>query len=79
MTEPDQFVAFVESVIEKSFDGKFPYPPEHDRLFIAALLVGMQRINPDFDGQPQAVLDNIAMGLTQAVDCIRREKSDWKN
>jgi hypothetical protein len=80
MTEPDQFVTFVESVVEKSFDGKFPCPPEHDRLFIAALLVGMQRINPDFDGQPKVVLDNIAMELTVAVDCIRRQRAAaWEN
>jgi hypothetical protein len=78
--EPDGCVAFVESVIEKSFDGKFPFAPEHDRLFIAALLVGMQRINPDFDGQPQTILDHIALELTVAVDCLRRQRAAaWQN
>jgi len=80
MTEPDQFVAVVQCVLEKSFDGKFPFAPEHDRLFIAAMLVGLQRINPDFDGQSQAVLDSFAAGLTQAVSALRQsENSTWKN
>jgi hypothetical protein len=38
------------------------------------------RFVPDFDGQAEAVIDDFAAGLVEAIDCLRRQQAaKWQN
>jgi hypothetical protein len=74
---PDEFVTLVQCVLQKCFDGKFPLGREHDAKFVAAILLTCQTF---LGGQSPEVVDRCAMGLTVAVDCVRRQRETrWQN
>jgi len=85
---PDAAVQLVSRICAVCFGGKLP-PPENDTRFIAAMLSCL--VPDDFaapENIPQEsrdtfrdkVRDNFAAGLTQAVDCIRRQhEARWEN
>lgn len=71
---PDNFVALVDCVVRKSFAGRLP-GPEHDVDLVAGILS-----IPCFADQSETILDSIAAGLIEAIDCLRRERDAiWTN
>jgi Homeodomain-like domain len=80
MGAADLFVKLVNSVINKSFDGRFPYPQKHDENFAAALLYCFRQRVPGFRAQPQPVLDHFYGGLTEAIATLRQsQNAKWEN
>jgi hypothetical protein len=78
--QPDQYVTLVQRVLDKSFDGQFPFTPEYDQHFAGALLACFASFVPDFEGQPQPVLDRFGAGLREAVATLRTaQQSTWTN
>ena len=65
----------VDAVLKRSFDGQFPFGPEYDADFAAALLHCFQHLIPEFENQPQPVLDNFSQELSEAINILRESKS----
>jgi hypothetical protein len=72
--EADPFVEYVERVCKICFGGRLPMLD--DTRFVAAILSA----TPDLEEQPEAVLACFAAGVTQAIDCLRRQQTArWQN
>jgi hypothetical protein len=75
-----QFVKLVDAVLKRSFDGQFPFGPEYDADFAAALQHCFLILIPEFENQPQPVLDHFSHGLTEAVHTLRESRDAiWQN
>jgi hypothetical protein len=71
---PDVFVQFVAKICETYFGGALP--KVDDAKFVAAMIAGNRLLS----GQPEPVLASFALGLVQALDCLRRERAmRWAN
>jgi hypothetical protein len=73
---PDVAVQLVSKICASCFGGKLP--ATDDAAFVAAMMAAF--MPTILFGQPQAVLDCFAAGLSQAVGALREsEDSRWEN
>jgi hypothetical protein len=75
-----QFVKLVDAVLQKSFYGQFPFDAECDPEFAAALLYCFYQIVPEFENQPEQVVDAFHCQLLEAISVLRESQAArWTN